>query len=101
MSIPQTFVQELLARADVVEIVGRYVPLKKGGVNFMHSFNDLMTNEDSNATAAGLPKGKARQVDLGHGNTYQIFALATNQVVTAHIFAQVLFDLSPHNLTKT
>ncbi len=34
MSIPQTFVQELLARADVVEIVGRYVPLKKGGANF-------------------------------------------------------------------
>jgi len=35
MSIPHTFVQELLARADVVEIVGRYVPLKKGGANFM------------------------------------------------------------------
>ena len=35
MSIPQTFVQELLARADVVEIVGRYVRLKKGGANFM------------------------------------------------------------------
>jgi DNA primase len=35
MSIPQTFIQELIARADVVEIVGRYVPLKKGGANFM------------------------------------------------------------------
>ncbi|MDO8777154.1 MAG: DNA primase [Burkholderiaceae bacterium] len=35
MSIPQTFIQELLARADVVEIVGRYVQLKKGGANFM------------------------------------------------------------------
>jgi len=35
MSIPQTFIQELLARADVVDIVGRYVPLKKGGANFM------------------------------------------------------------------
>ena len=35
MSIPQSFVQELLSRADVVEIVGRYVPLKKGGANFM------------------------------------------------------------------
>jgi DNA primase len=35
MAIPQTFVQELLARADVVEIVGRYVQLKKGGANFM------------------------------------------------------------------
>ena len=35
MAIPQTFIQELLARADVVEIVGRYVPLKKGGANYM------------------------------------------------------------------
>ncbi|MBA3774193.1 MAG: DNA primase [Ramlibacter sp.] len=35
MAIPQSFIQELLARADVVEIVGRYVQLKKGGANFM------------------------------------------------------------------
>ena len=35
MAIPQTFIQELIARADVVEIVGRYVQLKKGGANYM------------------------------------------------------------------
>ena len=35
MSIPQSFIQELIARADVVEIVGRYVQLKKGGANYM------------------------------------------------------------------
>ena len=35
MSIPQSFIQELLTRIDVVEVVGRYVPLKKGGANFM------------------------------------------------------------------
>ena len=35
MAIPQTFIHELIARADVVEIVGRYVQLKKGGANFM------------------------------------------------------------------
>ena len=35
MAIPQTFIQELIARADVVEIVGRSVPLKKAGANFM------------------------------------------------------------------
>ncbi len=35
MSIPQTFIQELLSRTDVVAIVGRYVQLKKGGANFM------------------------------------------------------------------
>jgi DNA primase len=35
MAIPQSFIQELLARADVVEIVGRYVQLKKGGANYM------------------------------------------------------------------
>lgn len=35
MTIPASFIQELLARADVVEIVGRYVQLKKAGANFM------------------------------------------------------------------
>jgi len=34
VAIPQHFIQELLARADVVEIVGRYVQLKKTGANF-------------------------------------------------------------------
>ena len=35
MSIPQTFIQELLNRADVVDVVGRHVTLKKGGANYM------------------------------------------------------------------
>ncbi len=35
MAIPQSFIQELISRADVVEIVGRFVQLKKGGANFM------------------------------------------------------------------
>ena len=35
MAIPQAFVQELIARADVVEIVGRHVQLKKTGANFV------------------------------------------------------------------
>ena len=35
MAIPQSFIQELIARADVVDVVGRYVQLKKGGANFM------------------------------------------------------------------
>ncbi|MFD1837691.1 DNA primase [Paracidovorax cattleyae] len=35
MSIPQSFIQELLSRVDVVDVVGRYVQLKKGGANFM------------------------------------------------------------------
>lgn len=35
MTIPQSFIQELLTRVDVVEIVGRHVQLKKGGANFM------------------------------------------------------------------
>ena len=35
MAIPQSFIQELLARADMVDIVGRHVQLKKGGANFM------------------------------------------------------------------
>ena len=35
MAIPQNFIQELVGRADIVEIVGRSVQLKKGGANFM------------------------------------------------------------------
>jgi len=35
VAIPPSFTQELLARADVVEIVGRYVQLKKGGANYL------------------------------------------------------------------
>ncbi|HJV79284.1 DNA primase [Noviherbaspirillum sp.] len=33
--IPQTFIQDLLNRVDIVDVVGRYVQLKKGGANFM------------------------------------------------------------------
>ena len=35
MTIPQSFIQELLSRIDVVDVVGRYVPLRKGGANLM------------------------------------------------------------------
>jgi len=35
VAIPQNFIQELLSRADVVDIVGRYVQLKKGGANYL------------------------------------------------------------------
>jgi DNA primase len=35
MAIPQSFIQELLARTDVVEVVGQHVQLKRGGANFM------------------------------------------------------------------
>ena len=33
--IPQSFISDLLNRVDIVDVVGRYVPLKKGGANFM------------------------------------------------------------------
>ena len=35
MAIPQSFIQELINRTDVVEVVGRFVQLKKGGANYM------------------------------------------------------------------
>ncbi len=35
VSIPQSFIQELLSRVDVVDIVGRHVQLKKSGANYM------------------------------------------------------------------
>ncbi|WJF89363.1 DNA primase [Paraburkholderia bonniea] len=33
--IPHSFLQDLLNRIDIVDVVGRYVQLKKGGANFM------------------------------------------------------------------
>ncbi len=32
--IPESFVQDLLARVDIVDVVERYVPLKKSGANY-------------------------------------------------------------------
>ena len=32
--IPESFVQELLARVDIVDVVERYVPLRKSGANY-------------------------------------------------------------------
>ena len=34
MAIPSEFIQNLLASVDVVDVVGRFVPLKKSGANF-------------------------------------------------------------------
>ncbi|MCM5570508.1 DNA primase [Burkholderiaceae bacterium FT117] len=33
--IPQSFIQDLLARVDIVDVVGRYVRLKKAGANYL------------------------------------------------------------------
>ena len=33
--IPQSFIQDLLGRIDIVDVVGRYVQLKKAGANFL------------------------------------------------------------------
>jgi DNA primase len=35
MGIPNSFIQELLARVDCVEVVGRHVQLKKAGANYL------------------------------------------------------------------
>ncbi len=32
--IPQSFIQDLLARVDIVDVIERYLPLKKGGANY-------------------------------------------------------------------
>ena len=32
--IPESFIQELLSRVDIVDVIERYVPLKKGGANY-------------------------------------------------------------------
>ncbi|MCC7006074.1 MAG: DNA primase [Ottowia sp.] len=33
--IPQSFIQDLLSRVDIVDVIGRYVQLKKGGANLL------------------------------------------------------------------
>jgi DNA primase len=33
--IPESFIQDVLARTDIVGLIERYVPLKKGGANYM------------------------------------------------------------------
>ncbi|NSL54102.1 DNA primase [Uliginosibacterium aquaticum] len=33
--IPESFIQDVLARTDIVDLIERYVPLKKGGANYM------------------------------------------------------------------
>ena len=33
--IPKSFIQDLLNRLDIVDVIGRYVPLKKAGANFV------------------------------------------------------------------
>ena len=33
MAIPQQFLDELIARTDIVDLVNRYVPLKRKGAN--------------------------------------------------------------------
>ncbi len=35
VTIPQSFIQDLLARVDIVDVVGRHVQLKKGGANLL------------------------------------------------------------------
>ena len=32
--IPQSFIQDLLARIDIVDVIGRHITLKKGGANY-------------------------------------------------------------------
>lgn len=34
MAIPNAFIQDLIARADIVDVIGRYMTLKKAGTNF-------------------------------------------------------------------
>ena len=35
VSIPQSFIQDLLARVDIVDVVGKHVQLRKGGANLL------------------------------------------------------------------
>ncbi len=52
--IPQSFIQDLLARADIVEVVERYVPLKREGSN--HVACCPFHNEKSPSFKVSQPK---------------------------------------------
>ena len=34
MPIPESFIEELVARSDIVDVVSSYVPLSKKGANY-------------------------------------------------------------------
>ena len=52
--IPQSFIQDLLARADIVEVVERHVPLKREGSN--HVACCPFHNEKSPSFKVSQPK---------------------------------------------
>ena len=52
--IPQSFIQELLARVDIVDVIERYVPLKREGTN--HVARCPFHNEKSPSFKVSQPK---------------------------------------------
>ena len=57
--IPEGFITGLLERADIVDVINRYVPLKKAGRNWM-SLLSLPQRED--AVLLGRPEQAVLQV---------------------------------------
>jgi hypothetical protein len=51
--IPDAFIQEVIARTDIVDIVGRHVALRKGGANLL-GLCPFPPNSSITALVAGL-----------------------------------------------
>ncbi len=88
MSIPQTFIQELIARADVVEVVGRYVQLKKGGTNFM----GLCPFHDEKSPSFSVSPVKQFYHCFGCGKSGDVISFLTDH--TGMTFVEAVKDLS-------
>jgi hypothetical protein len=41
--IPQSFIDDLIARADIIDVVGARVPLKKRGKEYMRAIGSGLT----------------------------------------------------------
>ena len=59
--IEQSFIQELLDRIDIVDIVGRYLQLKKAGANFTACCP--FHNEKTPALAGHFRREKQRHIN--------------------------------------
>lgn len=90
MSIPQSYIQELVARADVLEVVGRYVQLKKGGANFM----GLCPFHDEKSPSFSVSPSKQFYHCFGCGKNGNVIGFLMDHV--GMTFVEAVQDLSQH-----
>ncbi|WP_295849336.1 DNA primase [uncultured Xylophilus sp.] len=91
MAIPQSFIQELLARTDVVDVVGKHVQLKKGGANFM----GLCPFHDEKSPSFSVSPAKQFYHCFGCGASGDAIKFLT--AYTGATFVEAVHDLAQQN----